>query len=100
MTILRAEVAVAEALAHRELGDRSRAVAELAELADTPAETMLFCRVLAMCELTQAHLDVGDVGTARHVFASGGGPRRGGVARSRCAGVAGSSRDGARVGRR
>ena len=69
MTILRAELAVAEALAHRELGDRSRALAELAALADAPAETMLFCRVLAMCELAQAHLDVGDLDTARHVFA-------------------------------
>jgi LuxR family transcriptional regulator, maltose regulon positive regulatory protein len=69
MTILRAELAVAEALAHRELGDRSRALAELAALADAPAETMLFCRVLAMSELAQAHLDVGDLDTARHVFA-------------------------------
>ncbi len=69
MTILRAELAVAEALAHRELGDRSRALAELAALADTPAETMLFCRILAMSELAQAHLDVGDLDTAQHVFA-------------------------------
>ena len=60
MTIMRAELAVAEALAHRELGDRSRAVAELTALADAPAETMLFCRILAMCELAQAHLDDGD----------------------------------------
>ena len=68
MTILRAELALAEALAHRELGDRSRAVAELAALADAPAETMLFCRVLAMCELAQAHLDGGDLDAAWHVF--------------------------------
>ena len=69
MTILRTELAVAEALAHRELGDRSRALAELAALADAPAETMLFCRILAMSELAQAHLDAGDLDTARHVFA-------------------------------
>ena len=69
MTIMRAELAVAEALAHRELGDRPRAMAELTALADTPAETMLFCRVLAMCELAQAHLDEGDLDTARQVFA-------------------------------
>jgi LuxR family maltose regulon positive regulatory protein len=68
MTILRAELAVAEALAHRELGDRSRAMAELDAIADAPADTMLVCRVLAMCELTQAHLDRGDLDTARHVF--------------------------------
>ena len=36
MTIMRAELAIAEALAHRELGDRTRAMAELAELADGP----------------------------------------------------------------
>ena len=69
MSILRTELAVAEAVAHRELGDRSRALAELEELADTPAETMLFCRILAMSELAQADLDVGDLETARHVFA-------------------------------
>ncbi len=69
MTIMRAELAIAEALAHRELGDRSRALAELTALADSPAETMLFCRVLAMSELVQAHLDEGELDTARHVFA-------------------------------
>ena len=69
MTIMRTELAVAEALAHRELGDRSRALAELTALADAPAETMLFCRVLAMSELAQAHLDEGELETARHVFA-------------------------------
>jgi LuxR family transcriptional regulator, maltose regulon positive regulatory protein len=69
MTILRTELAVAEALAHRELGDRSRALAELSALADAPAETMLFCRILAMSELAQAHLDVGDIDSAQHVFA-------------------------------
>ncbi len=68
MTILRTELAVAEALAHRELGDRSRAMAELAALADAPAETMLFCRILSMLELAQAHLDDGDLVTARLIF--------------------------------
>ncbi len=68
MVILRAELAVAEALARREIGDRSRAMAELVVLADAPADTMLFCRILAMSELTQAHLDVGDLEAARHAF--------------------------------
>jgi LuxR family transcriptional regulator, maltose regulon positive regulatory protein len=68
MTILRTELAVAEALAYRELGDRSRARAELAALTEAPAETMLFCRILAMCELAQAHLDGGDLDSARQVF--------------------------------
>ena len=100
MTILRTELAVAEALAHRELGDRSRALAELAALADAPAETMLFCRILAMCELAQAHLDVGDLDTARHVFAQTEVLVEAGVARRRRAGLADSSRDGDRPGRR
>jgi LuxR family maltose regulon positive regulatory protein len=47
MTILRTELALAEAMAHRELGDRERALAGLAALADGPAETMLYCRILA-----------------------------------------------------
>ena len=68
MTILRTELAVAEAVAHRELGDRTRAMAELVALADAPADTMVFCRILAMTELAQAHLDGGDLDSARVVF--------------------------------
>ena len=69
MTIIRAELAIAEALAHRELGDRTRAMIELTEVAETPAESMLFCQILAMSELTQAHLEVGDVDAAGAAFA-------------------------------
>jgi LuxR family transcriptional regulator, maltose regulon positive regulatory protein len=54
---MRVELDLAEAIAHRELGDSSRSFVELQALADTPAETMLWCRVLAMCELAEAHLD-------------------------------------------
>ena len=68
MTILRIELAVAEAVAHRELGDRPRAIAELQRLADTPAETMLYCRILASLELAQAHLDDGDLEAASRTF--------------------------------
>jgi ATP/maltotriose-dependent transcriptional regulator MalT len=68
MTILRAELELAEALAHRELGDRARAAAELAALADAPAEAMIYCRILASLELAQAHLDAGDLAVARDVF--------------------------------
>ena len=69
MTMLRTELAVAEAIAHRELGDHGRAVPELEALASTPAETMLFCRVLAAAELVQARLDLGDLDVARQVLA-------------------------------
>ena len=68
MTILRGELAIAEAVAHRELGDRSTAIAELTSLADAPVETVLYCRVLAFLELTAAHLDTGDLDAARTTF--------------------------------
>jgi LuxR family maltose regulon positive regulatory protein len=69
MTILRTELATAEALAHRELGDRAAAARELHALSEAPAETMLYCRVLATLELTQLRLDEGDLDRARHEFA-------------------------------
>ena len=65
MTILRHELGLAEAMAHRELGDRSHAVPLLEELATRPVGPMLFCQVLASTELVQAHLDDGDPRTAR-----------------------------------
>ena len=65
MSILRLEVAAAEAIAHRELGDRARAVGELTALAHTDAGTLLYCQVLAAVELVQATLDQGDTATAR-----------------------------------
>jgi LuxR family maltose regulon positive regulatory protein len=68
MTILRAELELAEALAHRELGDRLRAQTELETLAAGPAETMVYCRILASIECTEARLDVGDVGGAGELF--------------------------------
>jgi LuxR family transcriptional regulator, maltose regulon positive regulatory protein len=68
MTILRTELAIAEAVAYRELGDRARALPVLEALADAPAETTLYCRILATLELAQAHLDQGDAHAARQVF--------------------------------
>ena len=44
------------------------AMSELVELAAQPAETMLYCRLLAIVELSQAHLDGGDLDSARDVF--------------------------------
>jgi ATP/maltotriose-dependent transcriptional regulator MalT len=68
MTILRAELELAEALAHRELGDRSRAWAGLEALAAAPAETMIYCRILASIECVEARLDTGDVEAAVELF--------------------------------
>lgn len=69
MTILDAELTTGEAIARRELGDKDRALSELEALAEAPAETMLYCRVLALVELVQAHLDNGDRSGAAGRFA-------------------------------
>jgi LuxR family maltose regulon positive regulatory protein len=68
MTVLRTELAIAEAIAHRELGDMERAVPELEVLADTRAETMLFGQILATLELAQSRLDAGEIDAARSAF--------------------------------
>ena len=65
MTILRLELGVAEAIAHREIGDRSRALGELEAHARTPAGSLLYCQVLAGTELVQAYLEQGDIAAAR-----------------------------------
>jgi LuxR family maltose regulon positive regulatory protein len=69
MTILRTEIALAEAIAHREVGDRVRAMMELNALTVTPVEPMLYARILAYCELAHARIDDGDLETARETFA-------------------------------
>ncbi len=69
MTVLRTELTLAEAIANRELGDRATALPQLRALSEQPAEPMLYCRILAALELTQAELDEGDVDAARREFA-------------------------------
>ncbi|RIQ18206.1 helix-turn-helix transcriptional regulator, partial [Jiangella rhizosphaerae] len=66
--VLRAELATAEALAHRELGDRSRALAESTAVAATPLEPVLYCSVLAQLDVTEAHADDGDLDAAHVAF--------------------------------
>jgi DNA-binding CsgD family transcriptional regulator len=66
--VLRAELSLAEAIAHRELGDRSRALSELGDLAETPVETMLYYRIVAILEITQAHIDDGELDAAQSAF--------------------------------
>lgn len=68
MTVLRAELTTAEALARREIGDRLRATTDLSALAQTPVEAMFICRVLASLDLTLAHVDGGELGAARLQF--------------------------------
>lgn len=66
--VLRVELATAEALAHRELGDRPRALVESAEIAATAADPSLYCRVLAQLDVTEAHTDDGDLDAAHESF--------------------------------
>jgi LuxR family maltose regulon positive regulatory protein len=63
-------VALAEAIAHRELGERTRALAILDELAEAPSEALLYCRVLALIALTELRLDGGDVRKAERSLAA------------------------------
>jgi LuxR family maltose regulon positive regulatory protein len=65
MAGLRFEVSLAEAVAHRELGERARALGELDALAGRPAGPNLSHVVLAAAELVQAHLDEGDLAAAQ-----------------------------------
>ncbi len=68
MTILRTELALAEAIAHRELGDAAHALGELTALASVPVEPVPYCQLLAMLELAQSHLDAGAVDSAAQWF--------------------------------
>ena len=69
VTMLGGELRAAEAISHREIGERARALVELEALARDPAEPLLYCRVLALLELTRAHLDDNDVAGATELFA-------------------------------
>ncbi len=69
LPIVRMELRLAEALAHRELGERARAATELAAVADSHAGSMLVCRVVAMSELAQAHLEEVQLEPARQILA-------------------------------
>lgn len=68
LTSLDAELSTAEAVAHWEIGDRARALVELEALASAPAESMLYCRVRALLELTLAYLGEGNLAAARRWF--------------------------------
>lgn len=68
MTVLRAELAIAEAVAHRELGDRARAMAEFASLTQSRIGTVPHAHALALLELTLVRLDEGDLDSAYASF--------------------------------
>jgi ATP/maltotriose-dependent transcriptional regulator MalT len=64
MSILCSELAIAEAIAHRELGDRATAMLELGTIVETPSEPTMYCRVLAALELVAARLEDRDLTAA------------------------------------
>ncbi len=68
MSILRAELTLAEATAHRERGERAPAAAALVTLAANPPEPMIHFGVLALLELSQLRLDEGDLPAAETAF--------------------------------
>ncbi len=70
MSILSLELALAEAIAHRELGERDQARDELRALFEGFTDPILYARVIAGLELAQVHLDDGDPDRARDVFGS------------------------------
>lgn len=69
MTILTAELGIAEAIAHRELGERPRALAELASSSPPWLEPVTHAQVLAILQLAELRLDDGDVDAASGCFA-------------------------------
>ena len=69
MSILRVELAIAEAVSRREIGDRERAIAELQVIADDATEPRLYCPIAAMLSLASIAADAGDIETAAHELA-------------------------------
>jgi ATP/maltotriose-dependent transcriptional regulator MalT len=69
MTVLRQEIALAEAVARRELGDKEPATSALEELATTSHAPMGYVRMIALTELACAQLEAGDPRAARVALA-------------------------------
>ncbi len=68
VTVLRAELGIAEAVAHRELGDRARAMTEFAALTQSRIGPVPHVHALALLELTLLRLDEGDLDSAYASF--------------------------------
>ncbi|MCA5894959.1 LuxR C-terminal-related transcriptional regulator [Isoptericola sp. NEAU-Y5] len=68
LTMLRAELLTAEAIARREIGDTPAAVPALLRLAATDCDPAPHCRLLACLELTRSWLDRDDLVAAERAF--------------------------------
>jgi LuxR family maltose regulon positive regulatory protein len=69
MTVIETEVALAEAISHLEIGDRTRAQEELATLVVSAPAAARYCQIVAQLELAQAHLDDHDLDGAQQLYA-------------------------------
>jgi LuxR family maltose regulon positive regulatory protein len=70
MSILRVELALADALARLEIGDRDRARTQLQALADQPSEPRLYATVTAMLTLAEMAIDDADLAAAAEQLAA------------------------------
>jgi LuxR family maltose regulon positive regulatory protein len=70
LVMSRAELALAEAIAHRELADNAAVADEFATLVALPVEPMSYVRAIAALEAVQLHLDLGDVPGATSALAT------------------------------
>jgi len=68
LAALRTELSLAEAIAHRELGDLAAAQPVLVALVEDDAEIAPYARLLAALELTYARIDSDDLDGARVAF--------------------------------
>jgi len=60
MSILQSELGLAEAIAYRELGERTSSMLALETIVETPSEATMYCRVLAALELATAAVEERD----------------------------------------
>ena len=68
MTILKAELDIAEGLAHRELGEATMALSLLTEVSETRVEPVPYAQVLALLELTRLRVTTGNLESADDAF--------------------------------
>ena len=69
MTVIETELALAEAISHREIGDRVRAQEELEALVESAPAAARSCLIVALLELAQTHLDDNDLDGAHRLYA-------------------------------
>ncbi|HZX53618.1 MAG TPA: helix-turn-helix transcriptional regulator, partial [Ilumatobacteraceae bacterium] len=64
LSILQSELALAEAIAYRELGERNSPMLALEAIVETPSEPAMYCRVMAALELVTTAVEDRDLAVA------------------------------------